>query len=199
MKIKMTVNGYKKVYDVAPDEYLLDTLRADNLFSIKRGCDNSSCGVCTVLLDDKPVPSCSLLTVKADNKRVTTVEGISKDAERLSEHMGHEGADQCGYCNPSLALTMYAMKLEILAGKKPTEIIKPIFDMLVFNTQNEAEQLLSIYFELYNHFPQWTLKGYSPDELASQKYNSTKPLKRVGRNDPCPCGSGKKYKKCCGE
>jgi carbon-monoxide dehydrogenase small subunit len=113
MKINVTVNDRERVFDITPDEYLLDTLREHGFLSVKRGCDNSSCGVCTVLLDNKPVASCTLLTVKTEGCHITTVEGISKDAEKLSEHMGDEGADQCGYCNPSLALTMYALKQEI--------------------------------------------------------------------------------------
>ncbi len=117
MKVNITVNGRKKVYDVAPDEYLLDTLRADNFFSIKRGCDNSSCGVCTVLMDGKAVQSCTILTVKADGHVVTTIEGHQDEAKKLSEYFGHQGADQCGYCNSSLALTVHAMKDEI---KNPT-------------------------------------------------------------------------------
>ncbi|MCK5761792.1 MAG: 2Fe-2S iron-sulfur cluster binding domain-containing protein [Candidatus Izimaplasma sp.] len=128
MKINVKVNGYNKVYDVAPDEYLLDTLRADNFFSIKRGCENSSCGVCTVLFDGKAIQSCSILSVKADGHEVTTIEGHQEEAKNLSEHFGHQGADQCGYCNSSLALTVHAMKSEI---KKPTE--KDIKDYLVGN------------------------------------------------------------------
>lgn len=111
MKINIKINGYNRVLDVEPTEYLLDTLRKNDYLSVKRGCDNSSCGVCTVLLDNKPVASCALLSVKAENHEITTVEGISKEAEKLSVYMGHEGADQCGFCNPSLALTVYALKL----------------------------------------------------------------------------------------
>ncbi len=118
MKINLIVNGYKKVFDVKPDEYLLETLRANNYLSVKKGCDNSSCGVCTVLLDGKPVKSCSLLTVKTEGHEVTTVEGIQDEAEKLAEHFGHEGADQCGYCNPAMAVTVHAMKTEL---KNPTD------------------------------------------------------------------------------
>jgi carbon-monoxide dehydrogenase small subunit len=112
MKITLIINGYKKELDVSPNEYLLDTLRAHNYKSVRRGCDNTTCGACTVLLDGKPVPSCSVLSVRANGKEVTTVEGIQKEAERLSEYFGHEGADQCGFCNPSMALNVHAMLLE---------------------------------------------------------------------------------------
>ena len=128
MKIKMLVNGQKKVYDVAPDEYLLDTLRGDNIWSIKRGCENSSCGVCTVLIEGKPVQSCSILTVKVEGLSVTTIEGHQDEAKKLSEHFGHQGADQCGYCNSALALTVHALKTEI---KEPTN--EDIKDYLVGN------------------------------------------------------------------
>lgn len=114
MKVNVVVNGYKKVFEVNPGEYLLDTLRTNNYLSVKKGCDTSSCGVCTVLFDGKPVKSCSLLTAKTEGHEITTVEGIQKEAEKLSGHFGHEGADQCGYCNPSLALTVHAMKNELI-------------------------------------------------------------------------------------
>ncbi len=112
MRVKLQINGYTKDYEVLPNEYLLDTLRNNHFTSVKKGCDTSSCGVCTVLIDNKPVQSCTLLTAKTEGHKITTVEGIAKEAEKLSEYMGHEGADQCGYCNPSLALTVYSLKQE---------------------------------------------------------------------------------------
>jgi len=114
MKVSMIINDYQKEFEVDPGEYLLDTLRNHHYTSVKRGCDNSTCGACTVLLDGKPVPSCSLLTVKANGHIITTVEGIQEEASSLSKHFGHEGADQCGYCNPSLALTVHAMRRELI-------------------------------------------------------------------------------------
>lgn len=113
MKVNINVNGTIKAFEVSPGEYLLDTLRNNHYLSVKRGCDTTGCGVCTVLLNGKPVPSCSLLSAKADGQLITTVEGIQKEAEKLSDYFGQEGADQCGYCNPSMALTVYAMKKEL--------------------------------------------------------------------------------------
>ncbi|QWC00538.1 2Fe-2S iron-sulfur cluster binding domain-containing protein [Mycoplasmatota bacterium] len=112
MKIKITINEKDKIFEVEPSEYLLDVLRRNNYTSVRRGCDNTSCGVCTVLLDDKPVPSCSLLALKANGHRITTVEGIQEEAHKIGLYFGNEGADQCGYCNPSMALTVYSLKLE---------------------------------------------------------------------------------------
>lgn len=112
MRVNLNINNQMISTDIKPDEYLLDTLRNNHFKSVKRGCESSSCGVCTVLVDNKPVASCTLLTAKAEGHKITTVEGIQKEAEKLGEYMGHEGADQCGFCNPSLALTVYALKLE---------------------------------------------------------------------------------------
>ncbi|MFA7560472.1 MAG: 2Fe-2S iron-sulfur cluster-binding protein [Candidatus Izemoplasmatales bacterium] len=112
MKINLNINGEKKTFLIENNEYLLDVLRRNNYKSVRRGCDNTSCGVCTVLFDGKPVPSCSLLAVRCKDHEITTVEGIEKEAEKLAKHFGDLGADQCGYCNPSMALTVYALKQE---------------------------------------------------------------------------------------
>jgi len=113
MKINLIVNNQKKVFHCEPGDFLLDTLRHYNYLSVRRGCDTTNCGVCTVLFDGKPVPSCSLLTAKTEGHHITTVEGIQDEAEKIANYMGDEGADQCGYCNPSLALTVFAMKQEL--------------------------------------------------------------------------------------
>jgi len=118
MKINLLINGLYRSVEVEPGEYLLDTLRKINMISVRRGCDNTSCGVCTVLIEGKPVPSCSYLSVRADGKSILTVEGIAEEAEKISSYFGEEGAEQCGFCNPSIALTVYALKKEI---KNPTD------------------------------------------------------------------------------
>ncbi|HOO44192.1 MAG TPA: 2Fe-2S iron-sulfur cluster-binding protein [Bacillota bacterium] len=113
MLVNLKVNNEAKTFVCEPGEYLLDTLRKYNYLSVRRGCDNTSCGVCTVLFDGKPVPSCSLLTARAEGHEITTVEGIQDEAEKIGRHFGDEGADQCGFCNPSLALAVYAIKKEL--------------------------------------------------------------------------------------
>ncbi len=150
MKVSFILNGHPEVWEVDINEYLLDSLRAHKLFSVRRGCDTTSCGVCTVLLNNKPVPSCSILTVSVEGKEVTTVEGISDQVERLSEHMGHHGADQCGYCNPSLALTVYAMKHEI-KDPKPTDISEYLVGNLCRCTgyKGQEEAIISCLEEEY--------------------------------------------------
>lgn len=118
MNIELTINGSTETYSVRPDEYLLETLRNHHFYSVRRGCETTSCGVCTILVDGKPVASCSFLSVRAQGHKITTVEGIQEEAAKLAELFGDEGADQCGYCNPGLALAVYAMKQQL---KNPTD------------------------------------------------------------------------------
>ena len=72
MLVKFTLNGISKEVNIKPGDYLLDTLRSIGVKSVKKGCNGSSCGVCVVLLDDKPVLSCSVLTARVNGKRVDT-------------------------------------------------------------------------------------------------------------------------------
>jgi carbon-monoxide dehydrogenase small subunit len=112
MKINLNINGVSKAFLIQENEYLLEVLRRNDYTSVKRGCDNTSCGVCTVLFDGKPIPSCSMLAIRCEGHEITTVEGIEKEAEKLANYFGELGADQCGYCNPSMALTVYSLKKE---------------------------------------------------------------------------------------
>lgn len=112
MLVKFNLNGVDVEYIIKPGEYLLDTLRNNGVKSVKKGCNGSSCGACVVLLDDKPVLSCSLLTARAEGHKVMTVESIQDEAAELSEYFSREGADQCGFCNASFALMVHALKLE---------------------------------------------------------------------------------------
>ena len=128
MVVKFNLNGLDVEWTIKPGEYLLDTLRSHNIKSVKKGCDGSACGVCTVLLDDKPVLSCSVLTATVEGHRVTTVEAIQDEAAELSECFSKEGADQCGYCNAAFALMVHALKKE---NSHPTD--EEIKDYMVGN------------------------------------------------------------------
>ena len=112
MLVKFNLNGVSKEVIVKPGEYLLETLRNLDIKSVKNGCDGSSCGACTVLVDEKPVLSCSLLTVRVNGHNVKTVESIQEEAAKLSECFSSEGADQCGFCNSAIALMVHALKEE---------------------------------------------------------------------------------------
>ena len=128
MKLKFYLNGTEVVWDVEPDEYLAHALRRYGVLSIHIGCDQTSCGACTVLIDEKPVLSCGVLAVKAEGKHVITVEGIQEEARRLADFYGDEGADQCSYCAPGFALIVHALKHEY---KNPTD--EQIRDFIVGN------------------------------------------------------------------
>ncbi len=110
INITFMVNHRKHSLEVKPGEYLIETLKRLNIHSVRRGCDTASCGVCTVLVDLKPVPSCATLTARLAGKNVTTVEGIHDEAGALADYFGLEGADQCGFCNPGIALSVHALK-----------------------------------------------------------------------------------------
>lgn len=112
MFVNFKLNGLDVKYDVQPGEFLLNSLRSHGIKSVKKGCDGSSCGACTVLVDGKPVLSCSYLTLKAEGKEVTTVEGIQDEASALADCFGKEGADQCGFCNASLSLVVHSLAKE---------------------------------------------------------------------------------------
>ena len=118
MNISLWINGEYRHEEVEPDTLLLDFLRDKGCYSVKRGCETANCGLCTVLMDDKPVLSCSVLAVRAEGKKVVTLEGLQKEAQEFGSFMANEGADQCGFCNPGFIMNVFAMLKEI---KDPTE------------------------------------------------------------------------------
>lgn len=109
MQIQMTVNEKKIQADIAPDMLLIDFLRAHGCYSVKRGCETSNCGLCTVFVDDRPVLSCSLLAARADGHKVTTLEGLQEEAEGFGAFIADQGAEQCGFCNPGFMMNRIAM------------------------------------------------------------------------------------------
>ena len=113
MEINLHINGVKKTLDIKPDEYLVEVLRRYKYLSVKKACDTGSCGVCSILIDDKPILSCSFLAVRADGKKVTTIEGVKEEAELVGGLLVDEGVDQCGYCSPGLVMTVIGMKKEM--------------------------------------------------------------------------------------
>lgn len=118
MLVTFYLNDVRVSYDVRPDEYLAETLRSHGIKSVKVGCNETSCGSCTVLLEGKPAMSCGILTASIEGKHITTIEGIQEEAKKIALRFGEEGADQCGFCNTGYALTIYALKREL---KNPTD------------------------------------------------------------------------------
>ena len=100
MEINLNLNGRAVSASVRPDTLLLDFLRDQGCYSVKRGCETSNCGACTVLLDGRPVLSCSVLAARADGRTVQTLEGLQREAEAFVTYIADQGAEQCGICNP---------------------------------------------------------------------------------------------------
>ena len=118
MQIQILLNEKKVTADIAPDMLLIDFLRSQGCYSVKRGCETSNCGLCTVFVDDKPVLFCSLLAARTDGHRVTTLEGLQEEAEGFGAFIADEGAEQCGFCNPGLMMNGIAMFRE---NQDPTD------------------------------------------------------------------------------
>lgn len=118
MEIKFWLNRNKIQAEIEPDTLLLDLLREKGCYSVKRGCETANCGLCTVLLEEKPVLSCSFLAARADGKHVVTLEGMQEEAEEIGSFLAKEGAEQCGFCNPGFMMNIFAMLKEL---DDPTE------------------------------------------------------------------------------
>ncbi|EGO64003.1 (2Fe-2S)-binding protein [Acetonema longum] len=113
MQIEVTVNGKPAVWEVDNDAMLAETLRTHGFLSVRKGCDTSCCGLCTVWLDGKPVLSCTVLSFRAQGRQITTIEGLQPQAEEFARILAAEGAEQCGYCSPGFIMTVLALKQEI--------------------------------------------------------------------------------------
>ena len=113
MKIQMTLNGKLTTAVIEPDTLLLDLLREKGCYSVKRGCETSNCGLCTVWMNGKPVLSCSVLATRADGAEITTLEGLQEEAAEVGAFLAAEGADQCGFCSPGLIMNVLAMEREL--------------------------------------------------------------------------------------
>ncbi len=107
MEITISVNGTDNTVDVEPRMLLVDVLRTRlGLTGTHIGCDTTSCGVCTVLLDGTPVKSCTLFAVQADGRAVKTVEGLKQNGDLHPIQAAFKEAHglQCGYCTPAMML-----------------------------------------------------------------------------------------------
>ena len=112
MEIKLKLNGKLITASVEADTVLLDFLRDHGCLSVKRGCDTSNCGLCTVLMDGKPILSCSTLAVRADSHEIFTLEGLQAEASDFVGFIADQGADQCGFCNPGFVMNTIALLRE---------------------------------------------------------------------------------------
>ncbi len=106
-EVQLVVNGDRGTVEVEPRELLVYVLRERlGLTGTNVGCDTTTCGACTVLLDGKSVKSCTVLAVQADGREVTTIEGLARNGELhpLQKAFHEHHALQCGYCTPGMIM-----------------------------------------------------------------------------------------------
>ena len=87
MNISFWLNGAYRQEEIEPGMLLIDFLREKGCFSVKRGCETANCGLCTVLLDERPVLSCSMLAARIDGKKVVTLEGMQREAQEFGSFL----------------------------------------------------------------------------------------------------------------
>jgi aerobic carbon-monoxide dehydrogenase small subunit len=122
MKIHVTVNGEAHDVEVETRTLLVHFLRENlGMTGTHIGCDTTNCGACTVLLNGRPVKSCTVFAVQADGMSVATVEGLEKDGklDPIQEGFHEEHGLQCGFCTPGMMITAAAL---IASNQNPTEL-----------------------------------------------------------------------------
>jgi carbon-monoxide dehydrogenase small subunit len=121
MEITVTINGTERTADVEPRLLLVHFIRdVAGLTGTHVGCDTTSCGACTVLLDGTPIKSCTMFAVQADGRGVTTVEGLMSDGQLhpIQAAFKEEHGLQCGFCTPGMMLVGKAL---LDRNPRPTE------------------------------------------------------------------------------
>ena len=171
MNIQLTINSEVKTFEVSPKDRLLDVLRRNGYFGVKHGCDDGSCGACAVLIDGKPVNSCTLLAAQVQGQAIMTIEGLGVVFDQPDEGPTHgwtgnvplhplqrafveTGAIQCGYCTPAMILAAKSLLdrkpdpseaevREILSGVlcRCTGYIKPVQAVLRAAAMMRGEEL----------------------------------------------------------
>ncbi len=121
MKVELTVNGREISADIEDRMLLVHFLRdVADLTATNIGCETTSCGACTVLLDGESVKSCTVLAAQADGRSVTTLEGLAADGHMhaVQEAFHQEHGLQCGFCTPGMVMAIVSMLKE---NPSPTE------------------------------------------------------------------------------
>jgi aerobic carbon-monoxide dehydrogenase small subunit len=121
MNITVTINGQTQSLNVEPRLLLVHLIRENlNLTGTHIGCDTTSCGACTVLVDGKPIKSCTMFAVQADGRSIQTIEGVAENGNLhpLQEGFWERHGLQCGFCTPGMILTAKAF---LEKNPNPTE------------------------------------------------------------------------------
>ncbi len=129
--VKLTVNGKKVELLIPPYQLLVHVLRDElGLTGTKVGCDDGSCGACTVLVDGEPMQSCMMIASMWQDSEITTVEGLVETTEMdlVQKAFMVNGASQCGYCTPG-----FVMSLKALLRRNPTPTLEEFIDSISGN------------------------------------------------------------------
>jgi aerobic-type carbon monoxide dehydrogenase small subunit (CoxS/CutS family) len=129
--IQLRVNGNLYELAVTPNRLLLEVLREDlGLTGTKRGCDDSSCGCCTVLIDGRPALACVALAASYESAEITTIEGLAQNGELdpVQQAFMETGGAQCGFCTPGFILTARAF-----LARNPSPTLAEIREALAGN------------------------------------------------------------------
>lgn len=121
-KISFTINGTPTTVEVDPEMLVVDVIREVlNLTGTKRGCDNSTCGTCTIVVNGKATKSCNMAVKKLAGADVLTVEGLAKGMELhpVQKAISESGAIQCGFCTPGIVMELYGLLEENPAATQP--------------------------------------------------------------------------------
>ena len=120
MEITLNINGENKLEQINPGDILLETLRANGYFGVKRACSTGDCGACTVIIDGEAVNSCLVFTASVEGKKIETIEGLGSvsNPHPLQKHFVEEGAVQCGYCIPGMLMSAKSL---LDKNNNPTE------------------------------------------------------------------------------
>lgn len=120
MNVTLVINGEERIIAIQVGETLLEILRRIGYLGVKHGCEDGSCGVCTVIMDGKAVLSCVMLAAQADGHSLITIEGLGtrENLHPLQAAFVEHSAVQCGYCTPAMILSAKALLDE---NPHPTE------------------------------------------------------------------------------
>jgi carbon-monoxide dehydrogenase small subunit len=151
-RISFTINGTPRTVEVDPELTLLDVIRdVLDLTGAKRGCDNSTCGTCVVVVNGRAVKSCNYPITRAQGAMILTVEGLSRGMElhQVQKALAESGAVQCGFCTPGIAMELYAL-LEEKPNVSERELINALNKHLcrcngyepILNGARTAQQLM---------------------------------------------------------
>ena len=111
-KFSFKINGQPTTVEVDPDMMLIDVIRdVLNLTGTKRGCDNATCGTCTVVINGKATKSCNTKISKVEGADILTIEGLTVDGELhpIQKSIAESGAIQCGFCTPGIVMELYGL------------------------------------------------------------------------------------------